>query len=825
MMEFKKTAMVALLAGLGFTEVSQAELSARGSDMVYDDVNDITWAADANLFQTQAAADGALVSKIIAANSVVIDGVSYSGVIQDTANTYDDPNNPGIHTLTAADFDTSTGMMTWFGAQAWINSLNVGGYSGWRLSTTPTEDTGYVNTSELGGLFYDQLGGTQQEAITDFHNSNYAMFTNVQADQYVGSESSNPDMALVFNTNVGKQYTQTKYSLAFYAWVVHAGDVASTPTVSVISPASGVTAGGATVTLTGTNFTGATAVSIGGIAATNITYISSTSLTATTPAHVAGTASVSVGTNAANSLFTYYATPTVSAISPAYGVTAGGTVVTLTGTSFTGATAVSMGGISATNVTVLSDTSLTATTPAHFAGAASVSVTSPGGANEANSFFNYTNGGPGVTLTTGTAGVGALWQMLALPCVPATGTGTIAGVLGTGTSSNLSTANYASSSLLLGWIIEDRTVGAVPAYRALLTSNLPLSVGTGYWLKSYQAPTNGKLTMECTTTPTDVTQAQGCYSANGCKAITVTTYKAGANRYNLVGNPFAYPIDWSTVRIRVDGLASTLTPSAAYSAGYIDNTVNIWNGTTYDAFTDVAPYPSTPNLQYFKSFWINVLPGAFGHTIELLIPAEQSTLSRNQALPANREQLATVAMPWYLGWLDWVVSPAAAAPTPAVSNHVNPQILANPADWYIRLKVNNLVTGWKDRGALLGQLSDAKTGFDAHDVAKMAPFSTPYLTLVFPHPEWGTKAADYASDFHPVDLNAHSWSFEVRANPVGSKVFLSWEGSPALLKRSRLIDVATGKIILPTDPLWAMKGYPITLKSAVQSYIWKVLAP
>ncbi|MFZ1575364.1 MAG: hypothetical protein WAT36_09055 [Chromatiaceae bacterium] len=28
----------------------------------------------------------------------------------------------------------------------------------------------------------------------------------------------------------------------------------------------------------------------------------------------------------------------------------------------------------------------------------------------------------------------------------------------------------------------------------------------------------------------------------------------------------------------------------------------------------------------------------------------------------------------------------------------------------------------------------------------MPPFTTPYLTLVCPHPEWGTNAGDYASD-------------------------------------------------------------------------------
>ena len=83
------------------------------------------------------------------------------------------------------------------------------------------------------------------------------------------------------------------------------------PTVTAISPTTGTTAGGTSVTITGTNLTGATAVSIGGTAATNVTVVSSTSITATTPAGTAGTASVLVttpsGTNAANSLFTFVA--------------------------------------------------------------------------------------------------------------------------------------------------------------------------------------------------------------------------------------------------------------------------------------------------------------------------------------------------------------------------------------------------------------------------------------------------------------------------------------------------------------------------------------
>lgn len=81
------------------------------------------------------------------------------------------------------------------------------------------------------------------------------------------------------------------------------------PTVTAISPAIGGEAGGITATLTGTNFTGTTGVTIGGVAATNVTVVSPTSITLTLPAGTKGVASVVVtngsGSNGANSLFVY----------------------------------------------------------------------------------------------------------------------------------------------------------------------------------------------------------------------------------------------------------------------------------------------------------------------------------------------------------------------------------------------------------------------------------------------------------------------------------------------------------------------------------------
>lgn len=88
------------------------------------------------------------------------------------------------------------------------------------------------------------------------------------------------------------------------------------PTVTLVTPSSGPPAGGDTVTITGTNFGGATSVTFGGVAATSFLVVSGTSITATVPAGALGPVSVVVttpaGSNAANTLYTYVeAVPTL----------------------------------------------------------------------------------------------------------------------------------------------------------------------------------------------------------------------------------------------------------------------------------------------------------------------------------------------------------------------------------------------------------------------------------------------------------------------------------------------------------------------------------
>lgn len=104
---------------------------------------------------------------------------------------------------------TIDGMTSWYSANAWAadlsftDGLNV--YDNWRLPATPLFDatcsnqtyiggdsfmsTDYGCTgSELGHLFYNELGGVPNLSINLTHNQNYSLFTNIQEADYWSSE-------------------------------------------------------------------------------------------------------------------------------------------------------------------------------------------------------------------------------------------------------------------------------------------------------------------------------------------------------------------------------------------------------------------------------------------------------------------------------------------------------------------------------------------------------------------------------------------------------------------------------------------------------------
>ena len=187
-----------------------------------------------------------------------------------------------------------------------------------------------------------------------------------------------------------------------------------TLSVTGFSPSSGPA--GTSVTITGTGFTGATAVTFNGTGAT-FTFNSDTQITATVPSG-ATTGPISVtaaGTAPSASNFTVIPSPAITSFNPTSGPV--GTSVTITGTAFTGVTAVTFNGVGAT-FTFNSDTQITAAVPSG-ASTGPVAVTTPGGTSQSSTSFTVipaptitgftpASGGVGASVTiTGTAFTGA----------------------------------------------------------------------------------------------------------------------------------------------------------------------------------------------------------------------------------------------------------------------------------------------------------------------------------------------------------------------------------------------------------------------------------
>lgn len=153
------------------------------------------------------------------------------------------------------------------------------------------------------------------------------------------------------------------------------------PNIDSIAPTSGLSSGGISVSVHGSNFqTGAT-VHFGSELATSIVVVSAILITCVTPAG-AGVLAVKVTnpdgqSDTAFDAYTAVTPPNVIGVSPSTGTELGGTALTITGTDFDSGATVTIGGVPATSVVFVDSTSLTCVSPAGTVGAQNVVVTNP----------------------------------------------------------------------------------------------------------------------------------------------------------------------------------------------------------------------------------------------------------------------------------------------------------------------------------------------------------------------------------------------------------------------------------------------------------------
>ena len=364
------------------------------------------------------------------------------------------------------------------------------------------------------------------------------------------------------------------------------------PTVTGVSPSSGPTAGGTSVTVTGTNLTGASAVDFGTAnPGTSISAVTATSLTVTSPAGT-GTVDVTVTTpngtsavNAPSDHFTYNAPalPTVTGVSPSSGPTAGGTSVTVTGTNLTGASAVDFGTANpGTSISAVTATSLTVTSPAG-TGTVDVTVTTPNGTSAINApSDHFTYNAP------------------ALPTV--TGVSPSSGPTAGGTSVTVSGTNLTGASAVdFGTANPGTSISAVTATSLTVTSpagtgTVDVTVTTPNGTSAINAPSD-HFTYNAPALPTVTGVSPSSGPTAGGTSVTVSGT-------NLTG---ASAVDFGTANpgTSISAVTATsLTVTSPAGTGTVDVTVTTPNGTsainapsdhfTYNAVT--TPENTTTSL-------------------------------------------------------------------------------------------------------------------------------------------------------------------------------------------------------------------------------------
>jgi IPT/TIG domain/Putative Ig domain len=359
----------------------------------------------------------------------------------------------------------------------------------------------------------------------------------------------------------------------------------SSPVVSAISPQSGATSGGTTVTISGSNFASGATVLFGGTAAGSVKVMSSSQMQAVTPAHIAGTVGVSLSQNGQTATlsnsFTYNAiTPTVTSISPDSGTTAGGTTVTISGSNFLAGALVLFGTVSAPSVNISSGSQIQVVTPAHASGLVDVAVVNPGNltATLASAFtYNSPSSGP-PTITAVSPTSGAPGTQITI-----TGTNFVSADQVSFGSTN-ATSNFVSATQLAA-VVPSISAGT---YSLTVTDPDPASVTMDSAFTVTTPPPSTSVLSGCTVSSSNTVN----WGQNGCPSQSTVTGQGWTAAYAdnaSSGGPNGGVIYAGTATCAAPGSGHG---STSYCTTY-----------TGDGNQIAVSSPAVTGSQFYMSFW------------------------------------------------------------------------------------------------------------------------------------------------------------------------------------------------------------------------------
>ena len=205
--------------------------------------------------------------------------------------------------------------------------------------------TSFTPSSAIGGATVNITG-------TGFTGATSVKFGGTAASSF-NVVNATTITAIVANGSTGDVSVTTAAGTATKAGFVFV----AAPTITNFTPTNA--ASGATVTITGTGFTGTTAVSFGGTAASSFNVVNATSIQAVVGTGTSGDISVLTPAGTATKAgFVFVVPPTITQFTPTSAKI--GETVTILGTNFTNASAVRFGNVNARSFTVQNDNLITA---------------------------------------------------------------------------------------------------------------------------------------------------------------------------------------------------------------------------------------------------------------------------------------------------------------------------------------------------------------------------------------------------------------------------------------------------------------------------------
>jgi len=256
--------------------------------------------------------------------------------------------------------------------------------------------------------------------------------------------------------------------------------------------------------------------------------------------------------------------------------------------------------------------------------------------------------------------------------------------------------------------------------------------------------------------------------------------KAG---WNQIGNPYPFPIPWSTARFRY--LGEWLSVSDAVQRGWIGQAIYRYENGGYSSFT--AP---SGMMEPWVGYWIKVRKPASGILLTSVAdPRATMTLIfspvRNEPAQANVYSVTS-------GPLRLAGEPSSVQTS--ASRRIRPDRRrsrgASAGEWQISFKASQ--TGRSSNSAAMGMSYAATDGYDAKDM-ELPPPADSSPVAAFIHSEWGPDSGWYSSDIRNLTTGQAVWMLGVSTYEPGG-VDLTWGNLSRMLEvyNVEMTDLATG---------------------------------